>query len=343
MPVQSLAQTRVIEPVLTQFAYGQMSQGYIAHKICPFVPVLQRACRVVTYHPNDKRVLYPMRRTPGTNIQRIGTTYGDTLIELYQDAIEVEMTQESIEESRFVVENHWQASIAKAKDKMRLRHEVDVFSLVNNFAGYPTTNRIALTAAQQFNNVNVDPVPFFDAANAAVYAGCGQMPNTIVYGGLATFNALRNNARSRDQIKYTSNKSVNLAALNDLLGGYTTGLVSMSNYVLPENQNATPTPIFDKSIWVGYVPGNGDSSIDNPFEIKSNMQAEEGADRALPAWGYTYLRMAGQMDGSRDTGIIVEQPYYQANNRAWYAPMIVDRLPVVVSSGAGYLIANAVA
>jgi hypothetical protein len=122
------------------------------------------------------------------------------------------------------------------------------------------------------------------------------MPNTIVYGGLATFNALRNNARSRDQIKYTSNKSVNLAALNDLLGGYTTGLVSMSNYVLPENQNATPTPIFDKSIWVGYVPGNGDSSIDNPFEIKSNMQPTS----AWPA-RWTAAAILASLSNSRTT------------------------------------------
>jgi hypothetical protein len=49
--------------------------------------------------------------------------------------------------------------------------------------------------------------------------------------------------------------------------------------------------------------------------------------------------MAGQVAGM-ETGLMMDMPYYGNNNRTWYFPGCIDRLPTVTGMAAGYLITN---
>jgi hypothetical protein len=335
MALNSLSQARVADPVLTSMAYGVPIQGFIGHKIMPFVPVKKRKTKVIVFGSRREKYLYATRRGPGGNIQRIQTGYGDTDIELYQDALEGELPVEIDEEAEGIVDMQIDA-ITMVKTGLCNRLEFDIFSLINNFAAYPATNRQALLAATQFSNAAVNPIAAFDIANQAVLAGISRLPNTIVYGGLKAFNAVKENPRVRDQIKYTDPKSISMQTLGGILG-YPTSLISLATYVNP----SAPTieiPFFDNSIWIGYVPGNGEAI--NPHDITSTLIPETGANKRTPAYGYTYVRMAASMGGGLETGLVMDRPYYGNNNRTWYFPGVVDRAPVVTGMAAGYLFTN---
>ena len=121
--------------------------------------------------------------------------------------------------------------------------------------------------------------------------------------------------------------------------GYATAMISLATYVNPLDPS-TSIPFFDNSIWIGYVPGNGTNPL--PFNLETTLIAETGANKRMPAWGYTYCRMAGNIAGN-DTGLIMDMPYYGNNNRTWYFPAVIDRAPVVTGMDAGYLITNVAA
>jgi hypothetical protein len=334
--LQSLSQSRIQDPILTALAYGIGIQDFVGHLIAPMVPVRKRAARIVTFGTNREKVLYTTRRSPGSDILEIETTYGDTPIELYQDALSAKLPIELDEESEGIVDLQEDA-IRLVKMGLGNRLEADIFALVNNFAGYPATNRIALTAATQISNPAVNAVSIFDAANQAVLAGINKLPNTIIYGGLKAFNACKENPRIRDQIKYTDSSTINLAMLNGILG-YPTGAISLASYVLPENQSVS-IPFFDNSIWVGYVPGNGESTS-NPYNTSSTLNPLTTANKRIPSWAYTYTRMAASIGGGTETGLVFDKPEWVSGKRTWKFPAVIDRLPVVTGMAAGYLITN---
>lgn len=338
MAIMSLDQARINSPILTSMAYGIPIQGLVGKLIMPPVPVPKRKVKVVVFGSNREKYLYTTRRAPGDNILRVGTGYGDTEIELFQDALEGEVPVELDEESEGIVDLQVDA-VTIVKTGLAMRLEADIFNLVNNFGAYPAANRFALTAATQFSNPAVNPIAAFDIANQAVLNGINRLPNTIIYGGLKAFNAVKENPRVRDQIKYTDGSTINVAMLNGILG-YPTGAISIASYVLPSNP-AVSIPFFDNSIWVGYVPGNG-ASI-NPYDVETTLIPETTANKRVPAYGYTYTRIAAQVAAGQDTGLVMQQPYYGNNNRTWYFPGVIDRIPVVTGMAAGCLFVNVAA
>lgn len=335
MAIMSLDQARINSPILTSMAYGIPIQGLVGKLIMPPVPVPKRKCKVIVFGANREKYLYTTRRAPGDNVLRVGTGYGDTEIELFQDALEGEIPVELDEEAEGIVDLQMDA-VTIVKTGLAMRLEADIFNLVNNFAAYPATNRFALTAGTQFSNAAVNPIAAFDIANQAVLAGINRMPNTIIYGGLKAFNAVKENPRIRDQIKYVNGSTINVTMLNGILG-YPTGAISLASYVLPSNP-AVSVPFFDNSIWVGYVPGNDIST--NPTNVETTLIPDTAANKRMPAYGYVYTRMAAQVGPGADTGLVMQQPYYGNNNRTWYFPGVVDRVPVVTGMAAGYLFTN---
>lgn len=311
MSLLTLNQARIVDPVLTSMAYGTPIQGLIGHMIMPFVPIKKRKTRVIVFGQTREQYLFVTRRAPGSDVARIDSAYGDTEIELYQDALEYRLPYELDEESEGIVDMQIDA-VTMVKSGLCHRLEFDIFSAVNNFGGYPAANRSALTAATQFSNAAVNPITAFDTANQAVLAGINRLPNTIVYGGLRAFNAVKENPRVRDQIKYVDPGLISTQKLGGILG-YPTSLISLASYVNPAAPNVK-VPFFDNSIWIGYVPGNGEMT--NPHDTASTLIPETGANRRTPAWGYTYVRMAGNLGNGHETGLLMEPPYQEKNKRS---------------------------
>ncbi|MGL4619155.1 MAG: hypothetical protein ACRCZS_08865 [Chroococcidiopsis sp.] len=337
MSILSLSQARVVSPILTSMAYGIPIQGLIGTKIMPIVPVSKRACKVIQFNRNREKYLYVTRRAPGDDILQIQSAYGDVDITLYQDALGSKLPIEQDEEAEGIVDLQVD-QLTLIKTGLAMRLEADIFALVNNFAGYAPTNRAALLAATQFSNAAVNPIAQMDIATQAILSGINRLPNTVVFGGLRAFNAFKENPNVKDRIKYTSKDPITLQAVGGMLG-CPTALISLADYVNPLDPNVT-IPFFDNAIWMGYVPGNGTNTL--PTDVDTTLIPATGANKRVPSWGYTYMRMAGQVGGN-DTGLMMEEAEYTKKNRSWNFYGHVDRSPVVTGMNAGYLITNVAA
>lgn len=334
MSILSLNQARVVSPILTSMAYGIPVQGLIGTKIMPIVNIPKRACKVIQFGKNREKYLYVTRRAPGDDILQIQSSYGDVDINLYQDALGSRLPIEQDEEAEGIVDLQVdQLTLIKVGLAQRL--EADIFALVNNFAGYAATNRVALTAATQFSNTAVNPILATDIATQAILKGINRLPNTIVFGGLKAFNAFKENPFIKDRIKYNNNDPITLQAVGGMLG-CPTALISLAEYVNPIDPT-TSIPFFDNAIWMGYVPGNGTSTL--PVDVETTLIAETGANKRVPSWGYTYMRTAGSVNGN-DAGLMMEKAEYTPKNRSWNFYGCVDRSPVTTGMDGGYLMLN---
>ncbi len=338
MALMELSQARVFDPVLTSLAYGIQIPDYVGHLAFPPVYVDKRGVKVIRFGDNDEYFLYPTRRAPGTDVTRVEAVYGDVPIELYQDAIEGKLTREMMQESRDMV-NMEMRTLRTVKRVLSHRIEYDQLSLLGLFSAYATTNRLALTSGSQISDAGTNVVALFDAANMAVLQGIGKLPNTIIYGGLKAFNAVKENPRIRDQIKYTDKSSVTLEMLNGILG-YPTGAICLSQYSTV-NAPTVRVPMFDNSIWVGYVAREPDNQI---IDVRQNALIPTiNSDRAEPSFGYTYLLNQADIGADDGTGLIMEQAYWDPSSRSYYFPGIADRVPVTTGMNAGYLLTNVAA
>lgn len=331
MPFQSLGQSRVVDPILTTMAFGIKIPGYVGHLAFPPVLVNKRATNIISFGTKEEKFLYPTRRTPGSSTMRISTGYGDTKVELYQDAIEAELPVEIGEEAEGVVDMKARSAYL-VKQKLIHRLEFDQLSLLGNFAGYPVTNRLALAGANQFSDPNSPIETLFDAAKDAVITAIGQLPNTIIFGGMKAYNAVKRHPRVRDQFHRSESTTITAQLIAKAFDFRSYGL-SLATWIDPTNPTAPENLMFNNKIWIGYVPDQGD------LPLVSGMNPSINANNAMPSFGYTYLRKQAQIGGV-DTGLVLEAPYYGNNERTWYFPAYADRLPAITGMGAGYLFDN---
>lgn len=331
MPQQSLGQSRVVDPILTSMAFGIKIPGYVGGLAFPPVLVDKRAVNIISFGTKEEKFLYATRRAPGSATMRISTGYGDAKVQLYQDAIEAELPVEVGEEAEGIVDMKARSAYL-VKQRLCHRLEFDQLSLLGNFAGYPTTNRLLLTGTNQFSDANSPIEALFDAAKDAIITGIGQLPNTIIFGGMRAYNAVKRHPRIRDQFHRSESTTITAGLIAQALDIPNYGL-SLATWIDPAIPNAPERLMFDNKIWIGYVPNQGD------VPLVSGMNPSINANNAMPSFGYTYLRKQAQM-GGMDTGLVLEAPYYGNNERTWYFPGNADRLPAITGLSAGYLFDN---
>jgi hypothetical protein len=342
MPQQSLGQSRVIDPILTTMAFGIKIPQYVGGLAFPPVFCPKRAATIPSFGTREEKFLYATRRAPGSNIMRIATGYGDAKVELYQDALEAELPVENMEESEGIVDMK-QRSVYLVKQKLCHRLEFDQLSLLGNFAGYPVTNRLLLTGANQFSDPTSPIEQLFDNAKDAIVKGIGMMPNTIIYGGLKAYNAVKRHPFFKNQFQRAGTRTITAVLISEALDIPNYG-ISLATWIDPTNPSVE-TGMFDNKIWIGYVPGNDDVQLTSAGNASSNlnllssMNPSINANNAMPSFGYTYLRTQAQAAG-KDTGLIMYPPYFRQEQNTWFFPGMADRLPAVTGLAAGYLFDN---
>ena len=340
--VQSLSQTRVIDPILTTMAIGIKIPQYIGGLAFPPVFCPKRAATILSFGTREEKFLYATRRARGANTMRISTGYGDTKIELYQDAIESELPYETLEESDGIVDLQ-QRSVYLVKQKLCHRLEFDQLALLGNFATYPTTNRLALSGSSQFSDPSSPIEATFDAAKDAIVKGIGMLPNTIIFGGLRAYNSVKRHPFFKNQFQRAGTSTITASLIAEALDIPRYG-ISLATWIDPVNPTVE-TPMFDNKIWIGYVPGGGEVALSSEANAGTNVNLLSGlnpsinANNATPSFGYTYLRTQAQA-GGQDTGLAMFAPYDGKNERTWYFQGVADRLPAVTGLSAGYLFDN---
>ncbi len=333
-PYQPLSDMRVVDPILTSLAYGFDIVGYVGGLAFPPVFVPKRAANIISFGTKEQKFLYPTRRAPGANILRTGMDFGSEKIKLYQDAIETELPIEYQEEADNIVDLS-ERGVMLTKQRLCHRLEYDQCQLLSTFANYPTTNRLALSGANQLSNPSSDIEGLFDVAKQAIVAGIGRTPNTIIYGGLNAYNAVKRHPNTKNQYRYVNSDTVTTDMVSMVYDFKVAG-ISVATWIDPSSPTVE-VPMMDNCIWMGYVPTAPDTTV---VRYRSGLDPVLNANRAQPSFGYTYIHGAADMGNGVQTGLIMEPPYYERNNRTWYFPGVVDRLPILTGMSAGYLFTN---
>lgn len=306
-PLMTLAQVRVVDPVLTTVVQGYVQPDFVGSFLFPAVPVTARSGYIIEFGKEDF-ALYNVRRAPGALTKRRSFTYASRRYNLYQDRIEGELPVEFIEEAgnNNVPFDFQRMAAESAMRSIGLALETQQAAIATDATKYDSNHKQTLSGTDQFSNAASDPVTIVNSWREAVRATTGVYPNSAIIGP-KVFNALENNPRVRDQIKYVSSDSVSLDSLARIFK-LDRGLRVGSSLVLNEATGGL-SDIWGNVFVLGYVPPT----------ITNQM---------APSYGYTYTYRGYPL---------AERPYYDDNHRTWYFPVTAERSPELTSMAAGFL------
>ena len=317
MPQLNLAQTRIVDPVLTNIAQGWKQSGMVGDALFPLVPVGQRAGNILTFGKEDF-MLYATGRAPGENTRRVQFGYSGSTFSLIdyslEGAVPIEVYQEGMAANNGWSVDHMALAINKVQSIMALRLENAQAIIARNAASYQAANKITLSGTAQWSDYTgvSQPAAVIETAKEAVRAATGKRPNTVIMGA-AVMARLRQHPVITDRLKYTGRDIATTEILASLFG---VEKVLVGDAIISNDLGTAFTDVWGKDVVVAYTDT---SSV---------------ADMGSPSYGYTY-NLGGYP--------LVEQPYFDRNAKSWFAPVTRSEAPVLASALAGYLITNAVA
>ena len=304
------AQTRVVDPVLTQVARGYKPASLVSTVLFPTVPVQLRGGKTIKFGA-EEFAQYATSRAPGAAVQRITFNYSDEDYALKQHALSAQVPVENSQESsRSLGLNLMAGAVKKTQHIIAMTTEREAAALATTAGNYAASNRVALSGSDQWSNSGSKPSEQVEVAKEAIAQNIGLDPNVLVIGP-AVLRALRNNNDVRDRIKYSKGGEVDLPLLATYFG--------VDQVVVGVARTGEPgdfVPLWGKNAVLAYT------------------ETSSLADMGSPSYGYTY-----QLSGYP----IVEQPYYDKNHRSDVAQVLDERKAVLAGADAGYLFQTVVA
>jgi hypothetical protein len=198
---------------LENISIAYMPQGLVAPDVSPVVPVNFESDSYYVYSKDNLRVLSTIwgdGDVPNQSAWSLSTsTYSLTrhaLRDLVTDRMEAN-ADKAIKPQIDMTEG--------LTGQLRLRMEMDLFTLINTEANWANETSLSSTQAWSQNTTLSNPISFVDSASTSIRSRSGLKPNTIVMGD-GTFKAAKEHTSIVDRIKYTSAQSVTpeiLAAL----------------------------------------------------------------------------------------------------------------------------------
>lgn len=312
MSQQTLGQTRVIDPFLTEVARGYGSpNAKIASILFPLVTVGARAGTILTFGPESFQ-LVNTARAPGANTKRVQLGYGSGKYSLVDHRLEGEVPIEHEEEALAVPGiDLGGMAVNTVQDMMANEREKLAADLARNPANYPPSNKETLSGTSKWSDPTSDPFSAIGDAREAIRSKVGKKPNVLTLGP-KVLRALRNHPKILDRISITVDRVP--ATLDQLQR-----LLEIDQIVEGESTYHDGTDFQD--MW-------GKDAV-LAYTTPASMQ-----QRGSPNFGYTY-----QLQGRP----IVEEPYFEKNPQTWYYPVSDAYQPVLVGPTAGFLFTGAAA
>lgn len=299
-------QTRIVDPILSQFALGYRMPGLVGETLFPRVPVALTGGQVLMFG-KEHFMTYATRRAWGSDTARAAFGYAGVPYALLEDLIEVPLPREMIRDAS-VMPGIDLGTIGQgmAMDIVLLALERDQAEIALNAGNYGA-NTEALAGVAKWSNAACDPVPQINAAREAVRQSIGRYPNTMLLGP-AAFAALRDNQTMRTHFQFTSAASIT----TDMIQAYFKLDKVVSAEAITSDDGGNFTDIWGNNAVLAYV-GLGPIT------------------QATPSFAMTYM-MTGHP--------VAEMPYYDNRAKSWVYGATIERVPVQTALGAGYLIQN---
>jgi len=313
MPQMSLAQARVVDPILSTVAQGYQNNELIGNALFPHVQVAARAGKILAFG-KESFMAYDTARAPGGAIKRISLGYSSASYALVDHALAASVPVEVIEEAQSVPGVNLAASaIRTVQDALSLRLEVEQAALATAAGNYQASNKATLSGTSQWSDFGAvsDPINDIEAAKEAIRGKVGRRPNVVVMGA-AVLAKLKMHPKIIERIKYTGRDVATVELLASLFG--------VQRVLVGDAVAATDAGVFS-DVW-------GKSVIVAYTELGS--QAEMGR----PSFGYTY-----QLSGYP----AVSPARYDRDTRTWLYDVADAVKPVIAADLAGFLLSGVVA
>ena len=311
MPQQNLKQTRVVDPILSEFARGFNQPELVARTLFPMVFVPAYGGQVIEFGKEAFR-LYNTKRAPGANTKRVQFGYEGKPYSIVPSALEAPVPRERMRDAEQVPGiDLARRAVALTQRALNLEHEWTAAQIARNAANYDADHKVDLAGANRWTDGSSTPIADLDLGAEAISDSIGIGPNTLVLSGRA-WKALRNHPKLLERIKHTGAESVSLEAFTAMLEDVDNVVVGKAR--IASGQNDAFSQVWGTDAVLGYVNTN------------PSPQQEE------PSFAYTYA-----IDGHP----MVETPYWDDNAKSWIYGVSFDNSPVLSGMAAGYLIQNA--
>ena len=309
---QNLAQTRVVDPILSEHARGYRQAELVATALFPFADVSSYGGKVIEF---DKSafVLFNSKRAPGANTKRVQFGYEGKPYSIIPSALEAPVPRERMRDAAQVPGlNLATRAVNIVLRSLLLEFEVEAATLATTAGNYDADHKVALTGSDVWSHADSDPVQDIQTGREAVRASIGIYPNTLVLPAKALRN-LKVHPKLIDRAASTGIKVVTLDLLKIV---FEIDNIVVGSAVSASTPDSALGDVWGTSAVLAYVsPGSG---------VDAN--AEE------PSYGYGY-RIEGMP--------LVENPYYDNSAKSWIYGVSNDATPVLSGMSAGYLIQGA--
>lgn len=309
---QTPAQTRVIDPILSQHARGYRQAGLIARVLFPIAFVSAYGGQVIQFGKESFRT-YSSKRAPGTATKRIRFGYSGSPYAIVPRALEATVPRESgVDAAAVPGINLASRSVNTVLRVLDLEHEVESAGIATNASNYDSDHKITLTGTDRWTHPSSsDPIDDVMNAREAIRKTIGMYPNTMAISATA-LNALK---KHEDLIGRTSNAALRKVTLDTLREVF-----EIDNIVVGAATVANESDVL------------GDVWGDDVVLAYTAAGSDAGANNEEPAYGYTYA-----IEGMP----LVEQPYWEHNSKSWVYGVSSDMTPVLSGMTAAYLIKGA--
>lgn len=312
MPQATPGQARVVDPILSAVARGYRSpKAAVASVLFPIVPVGLRAGRIISFGPDDFK-LVSTARAPGANTKRIQFGYAGENYSLVdyrlEGAVPNELQEEASNGPGIDLSSN---AVRRVQNTMALEREKQAADLARNEARYGAGNKETLSGTSQWSDPASDPFTDIMDGKESIRAKIGERPNVLTLGP-KVLTALRTHPKVLDRLSTASDRPP--ATLQQLQALFELQQIVEGEAVYHDGSQF-------QDVW-------GKDAI-LAYTTPASMQ-----EMGSPSFGYTYQLEDRPM---------VEEGYPDRNANSWFYPVTDAYQPVLAGATAGFLFKSAVA
>jgi len=300
------AELRIVDPVLTNLAWGYKNAAMVASALFPRVGIDKEAGKIPVFGKEAFKEYNTYRALRGnSNIMPVeARTTIPVVLDEYDLAYPIDRREKS--DSTF---DEQKIGLKIVQDAMALRHEIACALIACTAGSYATANKVTLSGTTQFSHISSVPITVIETAKTAVSASCGIKPNTMLMGG-AVYDCLAQHSTLMERIKYSMKGVLTIDLMKEIFG--------IPNIVVGDALKSSDAGVLSK-VWSDFV-------VLAYVAVGSESEFEPSYGYDLFKKGYpqtdVYTAQGGKVDNVRNTDI---------------------HKPVMVGATAGYLISDALA
>jgi hypothetical protein len=286
-----LQELRVVDPVLTQLAWGYKNAAMVADALFPRVYVDKEGGKIPVFGKEAFREYATLRALrANSNLMPVDArTTIDCVLDEHDLGYPIDRREGA--DSTFDEQKIGQGVVLNA---MALQREIRAAALAFAAGNYDATNKITLSGTTQFSHASSTPIVSIEIGKAAIAADIGLEPNVMVMGK-TVYNTLSQHTTLLERIKYSQLGVVTIELMKTIFDIPNIFVGS----AIKTSDAGVLSYVWDDSLLLAYVA------------IASESNAEPSYGYTLTKRGYpqadVYTLPGGKVDVVRDTDILKEK------------------------------------